>query len=210
MSRKVPRFDRKEFEGRIGDFLASLRIPSAPEKYVLPFIHRSCLNEFDFSESNERLEFLGDAVLELAATEFLYGKYPEKSEGELTDLRSALVRGKNLAATAERLGFGPFILLSRGETLAGGDKNPYILANVFEAFLAAVYLDLGYAAARDFVETHVLSGIDSILSESLHVDPKSRLQEVLQASHGIPPEYALVSESGADHDKTYRIAVRAL
>lgn len=92
MSRKIRRFDRKEFEEKVAKFLSALQIPSVPEKYTLAFIHRSSLNEFDLPESNERLEFLGDAVLELVATEFLYAKFPEKSEGELTDLRSALVR----------------------------------------------------------------------------------------------------------------------
>jgi ribonuclease-3 len=179
-----------------------------PEKYVLAFVHRSCLNEFDFPESNERLEFLGDAVLELVATEFLFAEFPEKSEGELTDLRSALVRGKNLAETALRLDFGPLILLSHGESLAGGGENPYILANTFEAFLGALYLDLGYDAAKAFVAEHVLSGTETILADSLHVDPKSRLQEVSQAVFGVPPEYELVAEMGADHDKTYSVAVK--
>jgi ribonuclease-3 len=207
MSRKILRFDRKEFEERVGAFLVSLRIPSTPEKYCLAFVHRSSLNEYELSESNERLEFLGDAVLELIATEFLYFRFGDKPEGELTDLRSALVRGKNLALMAERLNFGPLILLSRGETLAAGDKNPYILANTFEAFLGAMYLDLGYSFVRGFIEEYVLSGIDTILSESLHVDPKSRLQEISQAIFFVPPEYCLLSEEGADHDKTYRIAV---
>ena len=105
MAKKTLRFDRMEFEGRIGVFLSSLGIPLEPQNYVLPFIHRSCLNELDFPESNERLEFLGDAVLELITTEFLFDRFPEKTEGELTDLRSALVRGSSLAETADRLGF---------------------------------------------------------------------------------------------------------
>ena len=118
MAKKPFRFDRTEFEGRVEGLLSSLRIPSAAVKFVPAFIHRSVLNEYDFEESNERLEFLGDAVLELVATEFLYAKYPEKSEGEMTDIRSALVRGKNLAAASERLGFGELVLLSRGESMA--------------------------------------------------------------------------------------------
>ncbi len=153
------------------------------------------MNEYDFSESNERLEFLGDAVLELVATEFLYAKYPEKTEGEMTDIRSALVRGKNLAKASERLGFDELILLSRGETLAGGNRNPYILANTFEAFLGALYLALGFSAVRDFVAEHVLSKVEEILEAELHVDPKSRLQELAQARFGSPPEYDLVSEA---------------
>lgn len=166
------------------------------------------MNEYDFPESNERLEFLGDAVLELVTTEFLYGRYPQKTEGEMTDIRSALVRGKNLAKASERLGFGDLVLLSRGEMLAEGNKNPYILANTFEAFLGALYLALGYVAAREFVIEHVLLQVDEILEAELHVDPKSRLQEIAQARFYAPPEYELTTEFGADHEKTYEIVVK--
>ncbi len=195
MAKKVFRFDRAEFETQIAGILDKLRIVGKASDFVPAFIHRSVLNEYDFSQSNERLEFLGDAVLELVATEFLYAKYPEKTEGEMTDIRSALVRGKNLAKASERLGFDELILLSRGETLAGGNKNPYILANTFEAFLGALYLALGFSSARDFVTEHVLSKVEEILEAELHVDPKSRLQELAQARFGSPPEYDLVSEA---------------
>lgn len=209
MAKKTLRFDPSDFESRIGETLRNLGIESAPAKFVPAFVHRSVMNECDFPESNERLEFLGDAVLELIATEFLYHEFPEKSEGEMTDIRSALVRGKNLAKASETLGFGSLVLLSRGEILAGGDKNPYILANTFEAFLGALYLDLGYASAHDFVTRHVLSGVGMILDASLHVDPKSRLQEICQAKFGAAPEYEVLSESGADHEKTYEVVVKA-
>jgi ribonuclease-3 len=195
MAKKVFRFDHAEFETKIAGILDKLRIVGKASDFVPAFIHRSVLNEYDFSESNERLEFLGDAVLELVATEFLYAKYPEKTEGDMTDIRSALVRGKNLAKASERLGFDELILLSRGETLAGGNKNPYILANTFEAFLGSLYLALGFSAARDFVAEHVLSKVEEILEAELHVDPKSRLQELAQARFGFPPEYDLVSEA---------------
>lgn len=208
MAKKAFRFDRAEFESRVAESLAEFGIGSPASAFAPAFIHRSVLNEYEFPESNERLEFLGDAVLELVATEFLYRKYPEKSEGEMTDIRSALVRGKNLAKASERVGFGELVLLSRGETLAGGDRNPYILANTFEAFLGALYLDSGYEAVRAFVNEHVLSHVEDILEAELHVDPKSRLQEIAQASFGNPPEYELVAESGADHEKTYEISVR--
>ena len=135
MAKKTFRFDRNGFEEKVSEMLKRFGIESPVRAFVPAFIHRSVLNEYDFEESNERLEFLGDAVLELVATEFLYKKFPDKSEGEMTDIRSALVRGKNLAQASERIGFGEIVLLSRGETLAGGDKNPYILANTFEAFL---------------------------------------------------------------------------
>lgn len=208
MAKKSLRFDREEFESRVADALSRLGIPSEPAKFVPAFVHRSVMNECDFPASNERLEFLGDAVLELVATEFLYAEFPEKSEGEMTDIRSALVRGKNLAKASENLGFGSLVLLSRGEILAGGDKNPYILANTFEAFLGALYLDLGFPAAKEFVTRHVLSGVGEILNASLHVDPKSRLQEISQAKFGTAPEYDVVSETGADHEKTYEVVVK--
>lgn len=208
MAKKTFRFDRNDFEERVSEMLKRFGIQSPVRAFAPAFIHRSVLNEYDFPESNERLEFLGDAVLELVATEFLYKKFPEKSEGEMTDIRSALVRGKNLAQASERIGFGELVLLSRGETLAGGDKNPYILANTFEAFLGALYLDSGFEAVREFVTEHVLLETDDILEASLHVDPKSKLQEISQAKHGSAPEYELVSESGADHEKTYEIVVK--
>lgn len=208
MAKKAFRFDRIEFEAQVAEALVKFGIDSRPEAFVPAFIHRSVLNEYDFPESNERLEFLGDAVLELVATEFLYKKFPEKSEGEMTDIRSALVRGKNLAQASERVGFGNLVLLSRGETLAEGDKNPYILANTFEAFLGALYLELGLEAVRTFVTEHVLLEVDEILEAELHVDPKSRLQEISQAAFGGAPEYEVLSESGADHEKTYDIAVK--
>ncbi|MDQ1343796.1 MAG: ribonuclease [Patescibacteria group bacterium] len=208
MAKKAFRFDRDEFERKVAETLAGFGIDASPSAFVPAFIHRSVLNEYDFPESNERLEFLGDAVLELVATEFLYRRFADKAEGDMTDIRSALVRGKNLAQASERVGFGNLVLLSRGETLAGGDKNPYILANTFEAFLGALYLDSGLEAVRAFVTEHVLSGVDDILEADLHVDPKSRLQEIAQAVYGSPPEYELLAESGADHDKTYEIAVK--
>lgn len=128
-------------------------------------------------------------------TESLFAHFPEKAEGELTDIRSALVRGKNLARISEKLGFGEMILLSKGERLAGGATNPYILANTFEAFLGAMYLEKGIEMVRKFINTHVFSLLDSILAESLHVDPKSHLQEITQAKHGLAPEYEIISES---------------
>jgi ribonuclease-3 len=138
MSRQSLRYDLREFEAKVGELLSSLQIlPKNPELYILACIHRSVLNEahMGYTESNERLEFLGDAVLELAVTEALYHNFPLKPEGELTDIRSALVRGRNLAQIAEKLGFSNAIQLSRGEALALGQENPYILANTLEAII---------------------------------------------------------------------------
>ena len=201
-------FDKSAFRERVALLLIRLSLTeSSPEAFMTAFLHRSILNEFEFESSNERLEFLGDAVLELAATEALFLKFPDKAEGELTDIRSALVRGKNLARISESLGFGDMILLSKGERLAGGASNPYILANTFEAFLGALYLEKGYDVAKAFVARHVLSTLDTILSESLHIDPKSRLQEISQEVFGVAPNYEIESESGFDHEKTYIISV---
>lgn len=198
MSKTSSVINTRDFEEKIGSFVSSLQIPFVDiSHYCLAFIHRSVLNEniIKAPESNERLEFLGDAVLELVTTEFLFRKFGEKPEGELTDIRSALVRGRNLANIASGLGLQDHILLSKGESLAGGNENPYILANTFEAFLGAVYLDLGYAEAKKLVDTYVLTTLDEILEKSLYVDPKSYLQEISQAKYGITPTYAVIGES---------------
>jgi ribonuclease-3 len=147
-----------------------------------------------YTESNERLEFLGDAVLELSVTEALYHQFSEKPEGELTDIRSALVRGRNLAVIAKSLGFEHAIQLSRGESLASGHENPYILANTLEAIIGALYLDQGFDVARAFIARHVYSTLPRILEEGLFVDPKSHLQEVTQAIWGITPTYTVAEE----------------
>lgn len=178
------------------------------QDFVQAFYHRSSLNEIDFvSESNERLEYLGDAVLELLTTEYLYEAFPDKSEWELTDLRSALVRGKNLALIAKKLGLGEVIVLSAGEEKNKWRENPYILANVFEAFVANLYRISGIEYTRAFINEHVISTLEQILSESLHVDPKSHLQEMTQAQFGQLPIYTLVNESGPDHDHIYEMSV---
>ncbi len=128
----------------------------------------------------------------------------------MTDIRSALVRGRNLADVALRLGLSDFILLSKGEIQAGGNLNPYILANTFEALLGAVYLDAGFTAAKQFVEIHVISTLKQILDEELHVDPKSNLQELIQAMYNVTPHYDLIGDHGLDHDKTYEIGAYVL
>lgn len=191
--------------------MASLGIPYKQiEPYLQSFVHRSVLNErlTQFSASNERLEFLGDAVLELSITEMLFLRYPEKDEGKMTDLRSAIVRGKHLATISTKLGLPNFILLSRGEALAGGMNNPYILANTFEAFLGAIYLDLGFEVAQGFIHEHVTPTLDEILEKRLYVDPKSYLQEFTQAKWLITPTYEVLNESGLDHNKIYEVAVK--
>ena len=200
------RFDMVAFEEKVEGLLVSLEIPYKDKaNYCIAFFHRSVLNELNLPESNERVEFLGDAVLELITTEFLFIEFPDYDEGKLTDIRSALVRGRNLADIALRLGLQDIILLSKGETQAGGNGNPYILANTFEALLGSIYMDAGFKAAEKFVHEHVISTLPAILEGALHVDPKSHLQEIIQATHNITPHYELLSESGADHDKIYCI-----
>ncbi len=183
-------------------------LPTDPAPYRVAFTHRSFVNEAGVKlEHNERLEFIGDAALELAMTDLLYRNFPGKQEGELTDIRSSCVRGKNLAEIAKDLGLADGLLLSRGEAQAGGRSNPTILADVFEALLGAIFLDQGYGAAKAFVEKRVYSTLPRILAESLHVDPKSALQEIVQAKWQALPAYAIVSETGADHDKTFSVEV---
>lgn len=169
------------------------------------FCHRSYINEQNDLkiEHNERLEFLGDAVLELIVTEHLYHAYPDKPEGELTNLRAALVNTKTLGKTARELGFDDFLLLSKGER-AGGEKSRLcILCDTFEAFLGALYLDQGYNKAKKFVEERLLLKIGKILEKDLHLDAKSSFQERAQEKMGITPEYKVLDEWGPDHAKHF-------
>ena len=193
----------------VGRIVASLGLsPRDPAPYRMAFTHRSYVNEAPGRvEHNERLEFIGDAVLELAMTDLLYRNFPGKDEGELTDIRSSCVRGKNLAQVAQSLGLADALLLSRGEEGAGGRRNPTLLADVFESLLGAIYLDRGFPEALAFVEKHVYATLPKILAESLHVDPKSALQEIVQARWQALPSYAITSETGADHDKTFVVEV---
>ncbi len=187
----------------------SLHIEFA-DKHLLQqvFIHRSALNEHHSIglENNERLEFLGDAVLELVVTEYLYQHY-KNNEGELTNWRSALVRGQHLAERAEELHFGDYLYLSRGEAKSGGKAKQLILANTFEAMIGAIYLDQGYGVAQQFIERYILVHLTQILAEGAHVDPKSRLQELTQDKIGVTPTYQVLSEEGPDHNKTFTVAV---
>jgi ribonuclease-3 len=169
------------------------------------FIHKSFMNEYkgDDKSDNERLEFLGDAVLELAVTEYLFKTYPKSPEGELTNWRSALVKGKNLAKVANELNLGNYLYLSKGEEKSGGRKKNYILANTLEAFIGALYLDKGYRIAHDFINKYILIKLEEILEEGLHIDAKSHFQELSQEEFDVTPEYRLISESGPDHAKRF-------
>lgn len=173
------------------------------------FCHRSYLNENpNFSLGhNERLEFLGDAVLELVITEYLYQKYPKNAEGDLTNWRAALVNTKMLSKIAERLGFNAFLLLSQGEEKETGKARQYILANTLEAFLGAFYLDQGYKKPQEFINKHITAELPEIIAKGLYKDSKSRFQEEAQEREGITPTYTVLREWGPDHAKNFVIGV---
>ncbi|MBL8031699.1 MAG: ribonuclease III [Candidatus Doudnabacteria bacterium] len=182
--------------------------PQNLDLYISACTHRSYINEhrsFPLPH-NERLEFLGDAVLELVATEHLYRTYPY-SEGELTNFRSALVNYKMLSEIARRIGLGEFLLMSRGEAKDMGRARQVILANAIEAVIGAIYLDLGYAVAAEFIAREVLVELPAIITTGQYMDPKSKLQEIIQEKRGVTPTYGVVSESGPDHDKVFVVAV---
>lgn len=171
------------------------------------FVHRSYLNENRKEpESNERLEFLGDAVLEFVVSEHLFQKFPGQDEGHLTALRSRLVNTISLAETARSLGVGEALYLSRGEQQGGGRQNSTLLANTMEALIGAVFVDQGIEAARNLVDRLILTKIAQTLKTSLK-DAKSMLQEFVQAA-GLPaPVYKTVSEVGPDHAKRFTVEV---
>ncbi|MEK7080145.1 MAG: ribonuclease III, partial [Patescibacteria group bacterium] len=156
---------------------------------------------------NERLEFLGDAVLELAVTHFLFMKFPNKPEGDLTAYRAALVNTYSLAASAKELGLNDLLLLSKGEAKDTGRARDIILANAFEALLGALYLDQGYDAAEAFVAKHLYSKIDSVIATGAYQDAKSAFQEKAQDKKSTTPTYRTLSEEGPDHDKHFTVGV---
>lgn len=171
--------------------------------------HRSALNENNGSanESNERLEFLGDAVLELLTTKFLFEKFPKKPEGVLTAYRSALVKTTTLADTAIKLGLGDALFMSKGEEATGGRTNVGLLADTMEAVIGALYLDQGLEIVDAFLKKELFTEIDSILENKLYKDPKSHLQEVVQALGFDTPQYEVITEKGPDHDKEFTVQV---
>mgnify|MGYP001597681132 FL=1 len=173
------------------------------------FTHRSYLNENRKGKigHNERLEFLGDAVLELAVTKFLYNKYPEKPEGDLTAIRAALVNTNTISDAAKKLKMNDFLLLSKGEAKDNGRARQYILANAFEAIIGAIYLDKGFDTAEKFIEKNIFYLTDEIVAENLWQDPKSYFQEKVQEENGMTPVYKTLKEEGPDHDKHFSVGV---
>ena len=175
---------------------------------VTAFTHRSYLNEHKKSafEHNERLEFLGDAVLELVVTEYLYNNFSEP-EGILTNWRSSLVRTESIGAAAAKFGFEPLLRLSRGEKRGTDRARAQILANSYEAVVGAIYLDKGYGAAKSFITKSILVTFKQILKTGSWLDAKSHLQEVAQSKDGHTPVYRVLSEEGPDHEKTFTVGV---
>ncbi len=174
----------------------------------LAFTHRSFVNENrEFKAHNERLEFLGDAVLELVTTEYLFERYPEMPEGEMTAVRAALVNTQSISSAAQRLGMNDFLLLSKGEERDTGRARQYILANTFEAFIGALHLDQGYSTAQRFISESLFTNVDEIVKNKSWQDAKSRLQEEAQERVSITPSYTLIKQEGPDHNKVFTVAV---
>lgn len=172
------------------------------------FTHRSYVNEHrkTVTEHNERLEFLGDAVLELVVTEYLFNNYQDP-EGVLTNWRSSLVRTESISAAAARYEFEPLLRLSRGEKRGSARARNQILANCYEAVVGAIYLDKGYGVAQKFIGESLIVTFEEILKTGSWMDPKSHLQELAQSNNGLTPSYRVLSEIGPDHDKAFTVGV---
>lgn len=171
--------------------------------------HRSYLNEHKEAtwDHNERLEFLGDAVLELVVTDYLFTEYPDKPEGELTAIRAALVNTVSLSAAAEKLGVNQFLLMSKGEAKDVGRARQYILANVFEACIGAIYIDQGYDMSKQFIAERLFPKTEEIVRKKLWQDAKSRFQELSQEHASVTPTYETVAQTGPDHDRVFTVGV---
>ena len=195
--------DFTPFEAKIGVTFTN------KELLCQAFTHRSYLNEHrgEVRGHNERLEFLGDAVLELVSTHFLYQKFPERPEGDLTAFRAALVNAVTCAEVATGLGMNDYLLLSRGEAKDTGRARGVLLANAFEALVGALYIDQGYEAAERFIHTYLLPKIDEIVQNRLWQDAKSTLQEKAQEHESATPYYTVLKEMGPDHDKHFLVGV---
>ncbi len=194
----------------LGKLQKLIGVDFADPKHLLTAVtHRSYLNEHREArqEHNERYEFLGDAVLELVVTDFLFQKYPEKPEGDLTAIRAALVNTLSLAEVASNMNINEFLLLSKGEERDTGRARQYILANTFESIIGAIYLDQGYDAAKEFIAGKLFDRTETIVAKRLWQDAKSRFQELSQEHDGVTPSYETLSQSGPDHDRVFTVGV---
>lgn len=195
-------FNKEEFEKKCQIEISNLDL------YIEAMTHRSYLNEnkdHDYPH-NERLEFLGDAVLELIVTENLFDNF-NNPEGEMTSWRAALVNGEMLAQVAREIDIDPFLMMSKGESKDTGRARNYLLANAMEAIIGAIYKDKGYNAAKDFVVRFIIVKLKEVLDKKLYLDPKSYFQEKAQEVENITPHYQVLGETGPDHDKVYLVGV---
>ncbi|MFA6918278.1 MAG: ribonuclease III [Candidatus Gracilibacteria bacterium] len=195
--------DYKILEKKIGIKLKDKAITQ------IAFTHKSYINEHknEGLEHNERIEFLGDAVLELAVTDHLFEKYPTQTEGQMTSFRSALVKGQHLAEIARELNLGEYLFLSNGEERSGGREKSYILGNTLESLIGAIYLMHGYDVAEKFIKEFVLTRLDQIIRGGSHIDSKSKFQEISQEKESFTPYYQVLSEEGPDHNKKFTMGV---
>lgn len=176
---------------------------------TLALTHRSYVNEHkSVKNHNERLEFLGDAVLELITSEYLFKRYSSRAEGDLTSFRAALVRTDSLADTAKEMGVGEYMRLSKGEEDTGGREKSYLLANTFEAIVGAIYLDQGYEISTEFVYRFLIKKIDDIVKNRLDIDSKTRIQEIAQSKYKVIPSYEVTDATGPDHDKEFTVVIK--
>ncbi|HBI16869.1 MAG TPA: ribonuclease III [Candidatus Moranbacteria bacterium] len=192
------------------DFAKSIGIKfNNPDLIQEALTHRSYLNENKKYKlnHNERLEFLGDAVLELVVTDYLFKNYKNNQEGEMTSWRAALVNGEMLAKISADLGVDDYVLMSKGESSDKGRARQYLLANALEAIIGAIYLDQGYAVAEKFILENIVVKIDDVISNKLYLDPKSYFQEKSQEHFKMTPSYRILKEEGPDHDKNFTVGV---
>lgn len=190
-------------------FATRLNLPFSNHSLVSRALtHRSYLNEYpEAIEDNERLEFLGDAVLDFLVGSWLYNRFPEMREGQLTRMRSALVRTEQLAVFARGIDLGKAMRLGRGESQAGGRERQALLCACFEALIGAIYLDAGLDVVKEFIKPMLEKAVLRILKEHSDQDPKSHLQEVVQKDGNEPPYYRTVSATGPEHKKTFEVEV---
>ncbi len=195
--------DLTNFENKIGVKFSDQKV------LAQAFVHRSFINENSGTkyEHNERLEFLGDAVLELSVTDFLFRKFKNKAEGELTAHRAALVNAVTLSEVASELEINEYLMLSKGEAKDVGRARQSILADAFEALIGAIYLEFGYEKANQFIIKFLLSKTDEVVQRGLLKDPKSKAQEKSQDIYGVTPKYKVVKETGPDHDKQFTVGI---
>jgi len=193
---------QKKIEKTLGIKVKNIKL------FEMALTHRSAVNEYKgVCEHNERLEFLGDAVLELVVTEYLYKKYPDLSEGVLTNLRSSLVKGDTLSQMAKELSFGKMLKLSKGEELFGGREKSSLLANTVEALIGAIYLDSGLKNVKVLIEKNLIPKLKNIIKKGSYVDSKSQFQQIAQSKLKKTPYYKSISEIGPDHDKIFEVRV---